>query len=235
MSAAPYYQDDFVTLYHGDALELLPVVSATDLVLTDPPYLNLVGGARRSFDGVAKSNGPSRAVGNLWAANLEWVRLLPAHLGAVVFCSHASVCEIASAFGSHRRAALLTWWKRNAAPTGKNVPRFRSEFAWCLANGTGIKWDGLDDTVFDIPFPSGCFAPPERTEHPTQKPEALMTRIIAALDPHSVLDPFAGSGTTLVAAKALNRSAVGIEISERWCEAAATRLSQNVLNLGGAA
>ena len=69
--------------------------------------------------------------------------------------------------------------------------------------------------------------------HPTQKPEALMRQLIAV---HSrsddvVLDPFMGSGTTLRAAKALGRRAIGIDLEEKWCEHAARRCSQEVLGL----
>jgi DNA modification methylase len=139
--------------------------------------------------------------------------------------------EVADAFQDHRVVALLTWWDRTAAPTGKNVPRFRSEFAWCFATQPGLKWDGLTDTVFDIPFPTGFAAPAERTGHPSQKPEALMLRIIDALQPNTLCDPFMGSGTTLVAAKRLGRECVGIEREERYCEIAAKRLAQRALPL----
>ncbi len=71
----------------------------------------------------------------------------------------------------------------------------------------------------------------EFTEHPTQKPMALMMAILAEYDGNTVLDPFMGSGTTLRAAKDLSRKAIGIEIEERYCEIAAERLSQEVLNL----
>ena len=73
--------------------------------------------------------------------------------------------------------------------------------------------------------------------HPTQKPMALMMHILLTMSREGdlVLDPFMGSGTTLRAAKDLGRKAIGIEMSERYCEVAANRLAQEVLDFGGAA
>jgi DNA modification methylase len=68
--------------------------------------------------------------------------------------------------------------------------------------------------------------------HPTQKPLTLMTRIIGDLTIGTVADPFMGSGSTLRAAKDLGRGAIGIEIDERYCEIAARRLAQGVLDFG---
>ena len=67
--------------------------------------------------------------------------------------------------------------------------------------------------------------------HPTEKPVELLKYLIQTYSKESdkILDPFLGSGTTLVAAKQLNRNAVGIEISEKYCEIARQRLSQQVL------
>jgi DNA modification methylase len=71
-------------------------------------------------------------------------------------------------------------------------------------------------------------------EHPTQKPIALLKDLISLFtDPgDTILDPFAGSGTTLVAARDLGRKAIGIELDPRWCAVAKKRLSQNLLPLG---
>jgi site-specific DNA-methyltransferase (adenine-specific) len=66
--------------------------------------------------------------------------------------------------------------------------------------------------------------------HPTQKPIGLMEWCICKVTGKTVLDPYMGSGTTLVAAKQLGRKAIGIEIEERYCEIAVKRLSQGVLN-----
>lgn len=69
----------------------------------------------------------------------------------------------------------------------------------------------------------------EETGHPTTKPTRLMMRLVERMDANTILDPFMGSGTTLVAAKLEGRRAIGIEIEERYCEIAAKRLAQGVL------
>ena len=68
-------------------------------------------------------------------------------------------------------------------------------------------------------------------EHPTTKPLKLMRLILGRLEGETILDPFMGSGTTLRAAKDLNRKAIGIELEERYCEIAANRMSQLAMQL----
>jgi hypothetical protein len=119
----------------------------------------------------------------------------------------------------------LVWDKRH-----KNGTAFLAdaEVAW-MKGGHGV--------YIYAQTQQGCVRE-EPVQHPTQKPAGLMRWCIAKAakdESLTILDPFAGVGSTLVAAKSIGRKGVGIEIEERYCEIAALRLSQNVLDLGGAA
>lgn len=122
--------------------------------------------------------------------------------------------------------SLLVWDKEWIGPGGQRGLRPSYELAALFAQPDfAISNRGLPDiwrAKWSSLKPSG---------HPAEKPEALLARIITESGGGCVLDPFMGSGSTLVAAKASGQPATGIEIEERWCEVAARRLSQGVLGL----
>jgi hypothetical protein len=237
----PLFDRDGVTLYCADAEDVLSTMAddSVDLVLTDPPYPNLKGGLVHGAGGVGPSRRRSVTVGDPWAADLAW---LPeawrvARLGLMTFCSFTCVAEMRMALPDAEPVALLTWYKRNAAPPVQNVPRHSTEFIWAFRKASGLDWRALRDTLLDIPNANaGCMADERfvdddgRAAHPTQKPEELLRRLLA-VGGDSVLDPFAGTGTTLKAAYDLGRRAIGVERDRAACLLAAGRFDQRPLPL----
>lgn len=117
----------------------------------------------------------------------------------------------------------------------ESVKTKRKVLAPYTENGKPKDWDKSDEGNFRLTHPSNLWTDltvpfwsmPENTDHPTQKPEKLLAKIILAstIENALILDPFAGSGTTCVAAKKLNRDFVGIEMDEKYCLLAEKRLA----------
>jgi site-specific DNA-methyltransferase (adenine-specific) len=201
----PYYQDDFATIYHGDCREVLPGLTA-DVVLTDPPYY----GREDLFatDAVAEAAELTADLPGFmfWPAPGR----LPARIPDAVHVWHKAV-------PIHPRSV-----------TG-NVAGHQYERI--LAYGLGRRCEVFREAAI-MPNFAACAA--EFAEHPTQKPLRLVVQLCDRTQ-GTVLDPFMGSGTTLRAAKDLGRRSIGIELDERYCEIAAKRLAQEVLDFGGVA
>ena len=217
----PYYADDCVTLYHGDCLEVTEWLSA-DVLVTDPPY------------GVAWRRG-----GTTWYG--ENGRVIPQEIETIEGDRNPglrdAVLEVwgskpAIVFGSWRvRRPMnvrhrLIWHKLGRNPGPLNAPWFSAdEEIYVIGDGfTGHP----TQTVYQTS--ENRAQEPLRVGHPTPKPVSLMDRLISKCPPGVVADPFTGSGSTLVAAKALGRQVVGVEIDERYCEVTANRLAQDVLD-----
>lgn len=202
----PYYEQDGITIYHGDCLEIVPLVRASAIV-TDPPY----GMSYRSGWSEATVSGDETAD----------VRdaVLRAWGGAALVFGRWSVPRPA---GTRVR---LVWDKGEWPGMGDlRLPWGPSdEEIYVIGDGFTGKRTG---TVLRVNRVGAALA-----DHPTEKPVALLQRLIDACPAGVILDPFMGGGTTLVAAKRLGRKAIGIEIEERYCEIAARRLAQGVLPL----
>jgi site-specific DNA-methyltransferase (adenine-specific) len=139
-------------------------------------------------------------------------------------------------------AQLLVWCKPNMAGGGS---RFGGDWAalceWILLFRKGKRTpmlNGIDSAgvnthnYMEIPSPQRNWNGEEQKQHIAQFPLELPARLIARTPGDLVLDPFCGSGSTLRAAKDLNRNAIGVELEERYCEIAAKRLSQEVFEFG---
>lgn len=220
----PYYQDDYVTLYHGDCLTEHREWLEADVLVTDPPYgikaeskkgkyLGAGTQTRRAADiiGDETVEARDRAL-NAWGSKPRIV------------------------FGSWRAPRpdpvdhRLIWHKAGQAPGPANAP-FMSQDEEIYVTGKGF--------VKTSPPMRSVIRTSERRSnevanigHPTPKPVGLMTLLIERCPPGVIADPFAGSGATLLAAKNLGRRAIGIELEERYCEIIAKRLSQEVFDFG---
>jgi len=199
----PYYEQDGITIYHGDCREILPTLAA-DVVVTDPPYGH---GGTPPRGGVIAGTLSVASVSLPWdVVDDSWMELW--HGPAAVFMSVARCFDVAAKL---RADGMLVYVKTNPHPNG-------SSFEPCLTRGFGV---GARHVA--------AYNAENGQQHPTQKPINVMLFIVNRAPDGVVLDPFAGSGTTLEAAKNLGRRAIGIEIEERYCEIAAKRLAQGVL------
>lgn len=214
MTGRPYYDEGGVTLYLGDCRDVLPSLAGIlddSAVVTDPPY-GVGFGYTSSY--VDNSEG--------WlAVRTTLAELVSVHQAAVCM-SFARLWEMPAA----RWAAC--WFK----PGSVRRSRIGGWSTWEPVLLYGPGWRIANDM---IRLPDCTNHTPEAAGHPCPKPAQLFSWIIGGTLANLILDPFAGSGTTLVAAKNLGRKAIGIEIEERYCEIAAKRLSQGVLNFGASA
>jgi site-specific DNA-methyltransferase (adenine-specific) len=117
---------------------------------------------------------------------------------------------------------LLVWDK--GTPGMGDLNHWGPSYELIASAGSGKTTGSRDQSILRYPT-----VPPARRHHPTEKPTSLLEYLIGKIDAATVLDPFAGSGSTLVAARNLGRRAIGIEVEERYAETAARRLSQGVL------
>jgi hypothetical protein len=212
-----YYEDDLVTLYHGDCLEELAWLAA-DVLVTDPPYgmgfdSGWVKGRTRKIANDKTTDARDAALalwGNRqWCVFGTWKMPRPAGTAQVLIWDKTDgvgpgMGDLNSAFGSsHEEIYLSPGWV-------KRTPRRGSVIRTSSAMGS----------------PNGLVAV---AGHPTPKPIGLMEALVGNTA-GVIADPFAGSGATLVAARNLGRRAIGVELEEKYCEIIATRLSQQAFN-----
>ena len=215
----PYYQDGFVTIYHGDCRQIVPLLGRFDLLLTDPPYGMNVDATMAKQGGT--QYGKAAAAKRRYEAT-GWDESAPARWLLEMLRASATWQIL---WGGNYYDALpaargwLVWDKEN----GDN------QFADCE-----LAWTNLDIAVRKKSHMwNGMIRKgKEAREHPTQKPLDVMQWCLSLVpDAATVLDPFAGSGTTGRACKDMGRRCVLIEREERYCEIAARRMGQEVLLL----
>lgn len=246
----PYFDQGGVTIYHGDCREILPTLESVDAVITDPPYSS--GGmyradraapttakyqldheTTRTYAAFAGDNRDQRSFEkwvDSWAS--QCLRLVASGGGIAVFIDWRNIAcvvdSIQTAGWVYR--GLTPWHKGTDLRPNKGWFRRNIEFvvwgsAGPLPTGSKVEgdcWDGM--FVARVNDGDKC--------HQTGKPVELLRQMLSVRPEwHTYLDPFMGSGTTLLAAQRLGHRAIGIELSEEYCEIAAKRLQQEVLPL----
>jgi len=226
----PYYEKRGITIYHGDCREVLPQLKAgsCDLIVTDPPYgQRWQSGCRRLKFAVMKGDDDPRLGAEVTALAL---RVLRGHRHLYVFGRHdfsalnlttpveliwdKMLTGLSHSHGAWSKSHEVISFAVKVAPgekLGNSIPAR-------LRRGTVLRYRRLNGS---------------QVRHPAEKPVGLLRELIESSSRmgEMVLDYFAGVGSTLVAAALEGRRAVGIEIEERWCEVAAKRLAQGVLEL----
>lgn len=245
----PYYEHAGITIWHGDFREIVGSIGQVDSIITDPPYaetslewdrpvkgwLSLVEsissslwcfGSLRMFMDLARAG----EEGN-WARAQEivWEKQNGSSFHADRF---KRVHELAVHFYLGAWSDIYKKPVTTPDATARTARRkTRPPHTGAIEGAVYVSHDGGPRLMRSVIRASNCHG---YADHPTQKPIAILNPLIEySVPPEGILaDVFMGSGSTLVAAKNLGRRAVGVELEEKYCETAAVRLSQEVLDFG---
>jgi site-specific DNA-methyltransferase (adenine-specific) len=249
----PYYQDDAVTLYHGDCRAIIPTLGMVDAIVTDPPYSS--GGMYRAdrAAGTASKYQLSHETQRTYAAfsgdnrdqrSFEkwvdsWASMCLQRVGdgggIGVFIDWRNVASVVDAL------QVAGWVYRGLTPWHKGTD-LRPNKGWFRRNVEFIVWGSAGPLLTGPQAEGECWdgmfvarVNDGDKQHQTGKPVQLMAQMLSVRPEwNTYLDPFAGSGSTLVAASRLGKKAIGIEMEEHYCEVTAKRLTQGVLDFGEA-
>lgn len=250
----PYYDEGGITIYHGRAEDVLPLLPAesVELVFTSPPYNldNSTGGSfprGKSFGrwaGGALASGYGEHRDNLpWPEYIAWQQAVLSECWRVlgpagaIFYNHKA--RVQAGVQLHPRTFVpeecairqeIIWARGggiNASPA-HYCPTH--ELILLLAKPDFRLRSKRASTVGDV----WRYSAQPNTEHEAPFPIQLPSTALETTGVQSVLDPFCGSGTTLRAAKDRGIRAIGIELQERWCEYAARRCAQETFGLEAA-
>lgn len=225
----PYYEEDGITIYHGDAREILPQLEA-EAIITDPIWPD----CEHAFPGVDAKRLLTEVL------DVAVVDRVTIHLGC---WSDPRFLEAVP----DRFPFLRACWLRYACPGYRGRILNGADLAYVFGEppasrpGARVLPGERTSTGTDVARSTWNAATSSKREadldalpHPTPRKLEHLAWLVEFFGGETLIDPFMGSGTTLRAAKDLNRRAVGIDIEERYCEYAATRLAQGVLDLASA-
>lgn len=216
----PYYEDDYVTIYHGDRREILPQIDA-GAIITDPVWPNVPVGLLTGGDRPVELL--SEALSNV-------------HVDRVVLHLGANSDPRILAVVPSRFPFLRVCWMEYARPS--YIGRFlnSADVAYVFGEwpSSGVGRRVFPGKMVHTAKPASRDGKPSRSEHPCPRVLSHVRWLVGWYGEGGVIDPFMGSGTTLVGAKDVHVKAIGIEIEERYCEIAAKRMAQEVLPLGSA-
>jgi DNA modification methylase len=219
-------------LYLGDCLEVMPMLGKVDAVVTDPPYSVSVAGAQN------KSRKGTRNL-DFFAGDDDWQAMTEAVGQAValiaqrqprnivVWCGHRQIGRIVGEIEAAGYSTRLLCWKKACPPPAAPGSGFTSAFEQAVyAFRPGRQWNGDQYTHNVFEADSYRFGQPGKVAHPTQKPLSLIKWNVQLLTDKGdmVLDPFMGSGTTLVACAKLGRKGIGIELDPDYFQIACERV-----------
>jgi site-specific DNA-methyltransferase (adenine-specific) len=205
------------SVVHGDCIEVMRTMSAAsiDFVLTDPPYLV----SYRDRAGRTIQNDQNDA----WMrpAFREIYRVLKPNRFFICFYGWSRVDRFMSAWrvAGFRVVGHMVFVKRYASAS--KFLRYQHEQAYLLAKGSPEFPAKAIGDVIEMRYSGNRF-------HPTQKPVSALLPLIQSFSNEGdlVLDPFCGSGSTLVAAQVAGRAYLGIELEETYCNIARDRMQR---------
>ena len=239
----PYYEQDGITIYHGDCLDVLPTLAGIGAIITDPPYSS--GGAFRGdrtnatlakyistdslnqqrlddFTGDNRDQRSFAAWCSLWMNAARNVSEPGAFIASFTDWRQLPTVTDAIQGGGWVWRGIGIWSKKFGRPRDGGFSNAAEYVVWGT-NGPLIPATTYPPGIFE------CAIERDR-DHIAQKPEPVMRWLLSVLPADTlVLDPFMGSGTTLRAARDLGHRAIGIEMSEEYCAGAVERLRQAVL------
>lgn len=222
----PYYEEAGITIYHGDCREVLPELPDADAIITDPVWPD--AGALANLAGANRAQELFADAAALFRANRLVVQIGcdtdPRFLQAIPDAwSFLRVCWLQYAQPGYKGRLLYSGdvaYIFGSAPSAK--PGRHLMAGQCMSAR-------VDRTINRKPAISERRTGPEPGYHPTPRRYEHVSWLVRWYGDGLVIDPFCGSGTTLLASQNGGHQAIGIEIEEKYCEIAAKRLSQGVL------